>query len=276
MKKLLIVFSGLMIFFSCTKKSGNDFPENTIQENTTEFIRKALQVHASDSPTHGTIILGAIRKTSGSGDVTYSLNGDFFSSTSRLLNQRIEVGQVDYGSLSVNADLANDKAYYLSNTQATNQSNSSNFGATKTVSIGGNSGLGISPFSENIYVPKIVTLNGPFSANTIGSHSKVSNMSVTWNTDANNSNDMRIMLAYDIHLSNLDDSTLSDSSNIVVLQATDNGSYTIPSSTFNQFQVGSTIRLIVGRLNAGVKLQNGYKFHIIGYSYGEALFKLTN
>lgn len=265
----------ILLLNACKRDS---LPLANENENTDifGFMRKAL-VSMPDSPVHGTIQLGAYRHSGGASQVHYVLNGDFFSSsTSHTSANRIDIGQITFGNMSVSPNISNSLAYYLTGTQTFASSNANNFSKVTAFSALGNSNYGVAAFDDSIYVPKVVELTGPFTGTTIGSHSKTNSMIVTWNSDVSNPNNAVVFLKYCAGPSNRADSTLPDTSYTKGYVVTDNGSYTIPSTEFSGFSANSYVQVGVGRLNDGTKLAGGKRYHIIGFSHAVAMFTVTN
>lgn len=273
--KIITIVVVIFTLFSCKKEKDAAITKQDTNTGLDGFIRKAL-IAMPDSPMYGTLSLGAYRNSGGASTVHYVLNGDFFSTKPPHLQlDRVDVGQIDFGTITVNPNTSNASAYYLSATQTYDVSNAVNFGKVTAFTAAGNSTYGISAFDDSIYVPKIVTLSAPFTGSTIGNHASSSSMMVNWNSDATNPNNAIVFLAYNGLMSHRHDSTLSDSSYIKGYVVPDNGSYIIPSSQFSGYGSGSFIEVGVARVNDGVKITGGKRYRIIAYSYGTALFKLN-
>lgn len=274
MKKQFIGFFTIILLLNACKR--DSLPLANEDTGVIGFMRKAL-VAMQDSPVHGTIQLGAFRNSGGSSEVQYVLNGDIFSSsTSHIAANRIDVGQINFGNMSVSPDVTNSSAYYLPVTQTFATSNANNFGKVTAFSALGNTNYSIAAFDDSIYIPKIVELTGPYTTTAIGSHSKTTSMTVTWNSDGSNPNNAVVFLKYCGGLSSRADSTLPDTNYTKGYLVTDNGSYTIPSTEFSGFSAKSHVQVGVGRLNAGAKVAGGKRYHIIGFSLATALFTVTN
>jgi hypothetical protein len=197
----------------------------------------------------------------------------FFPSTDFDTDNRVSVGALSIGTFSLSPNSSNGDAYYFDSAQHLAAANASQFGATVTFSIAGDTSNGFGPDSVSIYVPAEIKLTGPFSSGSIPTHSKTSAINVTWNTDANNDS-IAIILVYESALSHRKNSSLSSTLITVIKLTDDDGSYTISPSDFSSFPVGGIATLYVGRIGEDVLVSNGKTIPVYAYTWASQQFDI--
>lgn len=256
-KKGLLTGLGLVMLTVLAVGCGND-PTNPGNSGGV-VVPTFFPWEKSTVPTHGTMYVTASRAR-GNGTVSYQSGGQIFKDTDH--DSIVDGGLMTVSGLQITSHPVDH--FYLDRNSAT-------FGAVTSWGLSGNSGNGIPSFSDSLYVPSLVSISSP----TVGSFvSKSANISLAWNSDANNDS-VVVGFEYLSDASQIRDSTLPGT---IIQWATfteDDGSYSIPSSVLNSLPVGGLVRLVVARGNAKTTGTTSKKFYLYTYTYASEVVEVT-
>lgn len=246
-----------MIFVSCKENSLEN--ENTKGKKSTNILDFLMGVNLS--ATQGTI---AIESYSGGNTTShnYNLAGAVFTDSNRT--NKVDGGKFVVGtdSISTNSDLD----YY------SDVDHSSDYGTTLNVSLTGNGTNNIDSWTTSFYVPKDIDI----SLSDNDSFSKANGISITWNSDINNTNGVYIAYSYLKYESNkYIDTTLPDTEIIWKKNVSDNGSYTITSSELSSLPNNGLINLYVFRGNYIIDGSTNQKYLIYSSTLDMETLKIT-
>jgi len=259
LKKQMLILLSALIIFSCQepdlqKENSND------KVDLLQFILSG----GSGGSYDGEFISVASRNQTGTAvEPWYALGASFYTS-SNLLNE------YDAGTVTI-ADATGftyDPNARHGNTYGHNYkpltSNIPTFGANASFAITGNASNSFTAFTTSMYCPEELELTTNFVDRTVDG---TQGLTLTWNADANNSNDVYLWLNYLEIPSNDRDSNMPDNTISLNYTFPDNGSYTVPTSVLQQLPDGSLFTLYIGRGNIKYHTDNGKTYQITSGSY---------
>jgi hypothetical protein len=268
-KKVFLPLAFTLIFSSSSCKK-NELTQTG--ENSTSTFSAYLQNSAINNASElGYIDFSCIGTSDGSTTNNYAhFYGGLFTAPLDSGGNYMDVGTISISNIngSFSKSPSNIPPYFQSNISG----KSSLFGSYATVFFSGNPTFGIDTFSNNFYLPLPVML----TSSTLPTISSSSSYQINWNTDVNNQNGILIGIYYSSMLNRIIDSSMLITDKLWTVTATDNGSYTIPSSVLSTFPQGSYIDIYVGRAAATPYLiGNSKSINLFSSSYTKLSRKLN-
>lgn len=262
MKNIIIIILSVIIFNACKEE-----PIEASKNNDGITIFPIFN-NLSFSDTRGTIIFSATRLHQN------AYSGFDYQARAQVYNNSNRDSLVNAGNIMI----GNFNLIFNSNYQSYNEGNTPNFNSTSNyfgddvdIKILGNQSIDSSTI--NFYSPDRIEM----SLSNLTELSKSNSLNITWNTDNNNPNDVYIAVVYDGLNSNYMDSTLSEDSETIYLESTDDdGAYTIPSNVFSNLDLGSSIYIIIGRGNYKIDGNSNDKYMCISYTFDRQPLKVVN
>lgn len=242
---LILLFFSIIINYGCDDNIQNSF-DNSIKDIS---MKDLVLGTSSVDDTQGTMWIEAIGTVDQTGYQSYQSNAIISSSSSR--NDKVDVGTVKINNVSLTK--------YDNNEYHTFDSQSTAYGDTTSFLFSGNTSAGIDSFYTEMYIPDIIEATLPNGL----SHDKSTNLTISWNPDNDNPNDVYIMLHYSKEFNQLLDSTMTDSSVIKTYTTEDDGSYTINSSDFNEMPENGEVQLFIGRGNNKIVAFTEDEYHLV-------------
>ncbi len=254
-KQILILISALLMF-SCQE------PDLQRDNSSDEIGFLQLMFSGGGGGDYdGKFISLASRRRTGVVDARYSLGASFYNTTGK-----IDVGTVTIadaiGFVHVPSALHGDT--YGHNFKSLT-SNKPTYGANATFAITGNASNSFTAFTTSMYCPEELELATTFAPDRTVDGTK--DLTLTWNSDANNPNKVYLWLNYLEIASNDRDSTLPVIAIDLNYSFPDNGSYTLPTSVLQQLPAGSLFTLYIGRGNIKYHTDNGNTYRITSGSF---------
>ncbi len=199
--------------------------------------------------TRGQFYVTAHTNVGGAG-VEYEAGGQLYASTSH------ESAAVSGGTMTASdVDMVYNSSFGYRSIAAPA------FGATGKWGLTGDAAANIPAFTDNMYMPSVVSISAPGPGASI---SKAAGVNLSWNADPNNDS-VIVGISYDASVSHFADSTMPTSFQYSWYAAVpDNGAVTIPASALADLPTGAWVQLLVTRGNSKLVGTNDAKFHIYG------------
>jgi hypothetical protein len=199
----------------------------------------------------------------------YVANAVFYASPQDKKNHYnpVNVGsQVNVGGFNLIKTPDPTHAYFIPSSRDT-AFNSTSFGKKIFISHSGNTTAGLQPLIDSMYSPKVIKVTSSLSTE----HSKSSSLTLNWNIDSSNPNQMVfILVTYEINGEFQEMYQFNETVNDL------SGTHTIASSKFTNFPVGGRLAIDVFRGNYKVHTSaDGKKTLIYSYTRNRAYAKLT-
>lgn len=278
--KHIILFSIIISLGLASCKKQEQMP--TDEKNSlpvVDLMRVILTGNTSATPTYGTTSFLATKYGfENPADTTpnFGFNGDFFSTSTQLPADRIEVGDISNGLYSMSADPSNSLNYTYNTTQRNDPNNASLFGSTISFSASGSATYGIPSFSQKIYNPSILSVTGTFTGGIYNTHSKSQPISLNWNPDTNNPyTNIVVMLEYKGGPSVRLNASNPTSIPLKTYRISDKtGTFTIPVSDLALYPQNCVMNVFIIRGNIEVATVDGKDYEFICYSQVMQEFEL--
>lgn len=228
----------VLLFAQCKKPKELDNAVESVLPGLAALIR-------SDSePVNGTVLLWYQEYMDDDRDGNSgSYSASFFAPT----GERTYAGTMTVGEEQTNVPfLSNGNQQYqlyINKTQV--------YGTTVGISVSGSTTF--PAVNTGVYVPKKMKATSSMAAFEL---SKSNNLSIDWEPDANNTGSKVFILIV------ADNPGSSANPPAIIIETEDDGQYIVNSSTFQNFQVGGTASIHIGRGKSFVTNQGGKEIEI--------------
>ncbi|MBK7411820.1 MAG: hypothetical protein IPI29_04610 [Ignavibacteria bacterium] len=232
---IAIMFVGILIA-SCTNDTVNPDPQQNVDETALSAIGALVAGSSTSEDVHGALGMLHWRLDGAEGrDDVYHTSGSVFDTDSPFAQKRVNGGMVNISGVSIAADPLNDQFYESSLGGLWDRPDA-------PYSIAGN--VLIPTFETTLAVPKKIVLNNSIAGKTL---SRSVPLTLTWNTDSNNANGVRVVISYRVFTSNKENSAMPDTAITINVLVPDNGSNTFSTKELSVFPTGAIVDIGIGR-----------------------------